>query len=89
MTNKYVEYAESLVRGICSKPEEVKVTRQVDEMGVLLSIQVAQEDMGQIIGRGGKTAESIRYMIKIAGILENARVSVKILEPDGSESRKP
>ena len=79
--NNYVGYCEMVVRGVVSKPEEVRVTKTVDERGVLLSVAVAREDMGNVIGTKGATSEAIKRLLRVAGMMENAKVSVKILEP--------
>lgn len=62
-------------------PEEIKVERTVDEMGVLLSLSVAKEDMGRVIGRAGNTAASIRTLLRVVGMTNQARVNLKINEP--------
>ena len=49
----------NLLKSLVTKPEEVKITRQIDEMGVLLSIQVHPQDMGIVIGRNGAMATEI------------------------------
>ena len=53
-------------------------------MGVLLTLTVAREDMGKIIGREGATAKAIRSLLHVVGMTESARISLKINEPDGS-----
>ncbi|HDH31766.1 MAG TPA: KH domain-containing protein, partial [Candidatus Wolfebacteria bacterium] len=53
-------------------------------MGVLLSLQVDSKDMGQVVGRAGSTAKAIRSLLRIVGIKNNARVTLKIIEPEGS-----
>ncbi|MEK7555347.1 MAG: KH domain-containing protein [Patescibacteria group bacterium] len=78
------EFLEFLIKSIVDHPEAVKVDRKVDEMGVLLSLQVDQKDMGQVVGRMGATAKSIRSLLRIVGIKNNARVNLKIVEPEGS-----
>lgn len=78
------EFVEYLVKSIVDNPEDVKVSRQVDEMGVLLTLKVNTKDMGQVIGREGSTAKSIRTLLRIVGIKNNARVNLKIEEPEGS-----
>jgi len=85
--HKDQEFVEYIVRGIVNHPEDVKVERTVDEMGVLLTLHVNPEDMGYVIGRQGQTARSIRTLLKIVGAKSNARVNLKIYEPEGS--RKP
>ena len=54
------EFLEFLVKSIVDHPDDVKVDRKVDEMGVLLALTVNQQDMGQVVGRQGSTAKSIR-----------------------------
>ncbi|KKU90806.1 MAG: hypothetical protein UY23_C0006G0015 [Candidatus Jorgensenbacteria bacterium GW2011_GWA1_48_11] len=85
------EFLEFLVKGIVDHPDDVKVDRKVDEMGVLLSLRVNPQDMGQVVGRQGATAKAIRSLLRIVGIKNNARVNLKIEEPEGSTRgpRKP
>jgi predicted RNA-binding protein YlqC (UPF0109 family) len=78
------EFLEYLVKSLVDHPEDVKVDRKVDEMGVLLSLHVNQLDMGQVVGRQGATAKSIRSLLRIVGIKNNARINLKIEEPEGS-----
>ena len=78
------EFLEYLVKSIVDHPDDVKVDRKVDEMGVLLSLHVNPQDMGQVVGRQGATAKSIRSLLRIVGIKNNARVNLKIEEPEGS-----
>ncbi|MFH0821042.1 MAG: KH domain-containing protein [Candidatus Peregrinibacteria bacterium] len=79
------DFVEYVVKSIVSKPEKVTVTRTVDDMGVLLTLQVAKEDMGKVIGKGGQTAKSIRILLRVIGSKSNARVNMKIVEPEGGE----
>lgn len=78
------EFLEYLVKSIVDNPDDVKVDRKVDEMGVLLSLNVNPKDMGVVVGRQGATAKAIRSLIRIVGIKNNARVNLKIEEPEGS-----
>ncbi len=77
------EFVEFIVKAIVNKPDDVSVTRQVDEMGVLLSVKVDPEDMGLLIGRQGSTAKAIRTLARIIGMRNNARVNLRIEEPEG------
>jgi len=79
----YQELLEYIVKGLVDHPEDIQVERKVDEMGVLLVLKVHPEDMGQIIGRQGSTARSIRTLVRIAGLKAHARVNLKIEEPEG------
>ncbi len=83
------EFLEYLVKSIVDHPEDVKVERKVDEMGVLLSLKVNSNDMGQVVGRQGSTAKSIRSLLRIVGIKNNARVNLKIEEPEGGRRFPP
>ena len=78
-------FLEFLVKSVVDHPDEVKIERKVDEMGVLLLLKVNSQDMGQIIGRDGNTAKAIRALLRIVCIKNNARVNLKIEEPEGSE----
>ena len=81
------EFLEFLIKSLVDHPEDVVVSRAVDEMGVLLSLKVNAEDMGQIIGRSGSTARAIRNLVRIIGLKNHARVNLKIEEPEGG--RRP
>ncbi|MFA5188175.1 MAG: KH domain-containing protein [Patescibacteria group bacterium] len=78
------EFVEFIVKSIVGNPDDVKVERTVDEMGVLLTLHINQSDMGYVIGKQGNTARSIRTLLKIVGAKNNARVNLKIFEPEGS-----
>ncbi|HBB03112.1 MAG: KH domain-containing protein [Candidatus Gracilibacteria bacterium] len=79
------DFIEYVVKQLVSLPEQVVVTRTVDEMGVLISLKVAKEDMGKIIGKEGQTAKALRVLLRVIGSKNNARVNLKILEPEGGE----
>lgn len=78
-------FIESVVKQLVEKPEEVKVERTVDEMGVLIQLTVDQTDMGRVIGKEGRTAKALRTLLRVLGAKNNARVNLKIMEPGGGE----
>ena len=80
-----IEFVEYVVKQIVESPEEVEVSREVDEMGVLLTLKVAKDDMGKIIGKSGQTAKALRTLLRIVGSKNDARVNLKIVEPEGEE----
>ena len=80
------EFLEFIIKALVDHPEDVKIDRKVDEMGVLLSLKVNPEDMGQIIGRAGSTARAIRSLVRIVGLKNHARVNLKIEEPEGGRA---
>jgi predicted RNA-binding protein YlqC (UPF0109 family) len=77
------EFLTMLAKALVDHPDDVTVDRRVDEMGVLLTLKVNPMDMGQIVGRQGSTAKAIRSLLRIVGIKNNARVNLKIDEPEG------
>jgi len=81
------EFVEMVVKAIVDNPDKVKTERKVDEMGVLIELTVAPDDMGKIIGKEGKTAKSVRTLLRVLGAKERSRVNLKIVEPDGREPR--
>ena len=78
------EFVEYVVKALVNKPEKVSTNRTVDELGVLITLKVDPEDMGYVIGRQGQTARSLRTLLKVVGAKNNARVNLKIEEPEGS-----
>jgi len=78
------EFLEFVAKSVVAHPEDVVVDRTVDERGVLLTLKINPEDMGYIIGRRGQTAQAVRTLLKIVGAKNNARVNLKIYEPEGS-----
>jgi len=77
------EFLDFMVRALVDNPDAVKTERKVDEMGVLLTLTVDPVFMGKIIGRSGQTAKAIRSLLRVVGIKNNARVNLKIEEPEG------
>ncbi len=83
------EFVETIVKAIVDHPEEVKTERTVDDKGTLISLTVHEEDMGKIIGKGGRTVNSIRKLLHVLGAKSDERVNLKIFEPDGGEVHTP
>lgn len=79
------QFLEKLVKALVDHPEAVSINRTVDEMGVLLTLDVHAEDMGKIIGRSGNTAKAIRTLLRVVGMKHDARVNLKINEPEGGQ----
>src|SRR3989339_354817 len=78
------EFLEFVVKSLVATPDKVEIERTIDEMGVLLTLKVDPADMGQVIGRQGQTARAIRTLLRVVGAKNNARVNLKIFEPEGS-----
>lgn len=78
------EFIENVVKSLVGHPDDVKTERTVDERGVLITLHINQEDMGYVIGRQGQTARALRTLLRIVGAKNNARVNLKIYEPEGA-----
>jgi predicted RNA-binding protein YlqC (UPF0109 family) len=79
------QFLETVVKALVDNPNAVRITRTVDEMGVLLTLDVHADDMGKIIGRSGNTAKAIRTLLRVVGMKHDARVNLKINEPEGGK----
>lgn len=77
------QFLDFVVKALVDNPQAVKINRTVDEMGVLLTLVVDQADMGKVIGRDGNTAKAIRTLLRVVGMKHNARINLKINEPEG------
>lgn len=75
------ELLEYLARGLVDRPEEVRVTELKEDQGtIVLELSVADDDYGNVIGRGGRTAAALRTVIKTAAVKEERRVFVDIVD---------
>ena len=81
------EFVEFVLKTIVDNPDDVNVDRTIDEMGVLISVTVNPDDMGKVIGKSGQTAKAVRTLLKVVGAKHDARVNMKIIEPEGSEDK--
>ena len=72
---------EFLARALVDDPDAVKVEEfEEDDGTVVLELSVADDDYGQVIGRGGRTAQALRTVVKAAAVKDNKRVLVDIVE---------
>lgn len=77
------QFLEFVAKNLVDNPNDIKITRTVDEMGVLMTLEVNPADMGKVIGRSGNTAKAIRTLLRVVGMKNNSRVNLKINEPEG------
>jgi len=75
MLSDVVEY---LAKALVEKPEEVKVTETEERGRVVIRLDVAEDDFGKVIGKGGRIATAIRSMVKVAAVKEDVRASLEI-----------
>jgi hypothetical protein len=70
-----------LVSALVERPDEVRVEEFAEDDGtVVLELSVADDDYGMVIGRGGRTAQAIRTVVKAAAVKDDRRVLVDIVE---------
>ena len=79
------QFLEYVVKALVDNPDDVKINRTIDQMGVLLTLSVHKDDMGKVIGRSGATAKAIRTVLRVVGMKNDTPVNLKIEEPEGSE----
>jgi len=75
MMGEIVEY---LAKALVDHPEEVRVNETEDGDRVQVRLDVAEDDWGKVIGKGGRIASSIRALVKVAAVREDVRVSLEI-----------
>ena len=83
MNEQDTQFLDYVIKALVDNPNAVKINRTVDEMGVLMTLSVDPADMGKVIGRQGNTAKAIRTLLRVVGMKNNARVNLKIEEPEG------
>lgn len=83
MNSEYneVSYLQAIVAPLVNNIDAISITRTNDEMGILLTLQVAKDDMGKVIGKEGNNAKSIRTLVNALGMKNHLKISVKIAEP--------
>ena len=74
---KLVEY---ITKTLVDQPDAVRVEREVDDRGVLLTLHVDDEDLGRVIGKGGMTAQSLRLILKALGSKNGERYNLRIAD---------
>lgn len=74
------ELVEFLARELVDDPDAVRVTETSDARGVLLTVRVGPDDMGKVIGRGGRTAKAIRSVVRAAATRQGISVRVDIAD---------
>jgi uncharacterized protein len=74
------ELVEFLAMELVDEPDEVRITESADDRGVLITVNVAPEDMGKVIGRGGRTAKAIRAVVRAAAARQGLDVRVDIAD---------
>ncbi|MCI7685352.1 MAG: KH domain-containing protein [Eubacteriales bacterium] len=71
---------EAIAKSLVANPDEVVVTEEVNGNNIVVSLRVAKDDMGKVIGKQGRIAKAIRTVVKAAAIKQNKRVTVDIID---------
>jgi predicted RNA-binding protein YlqC (UPF0109 family) len=75
------ELVQFIAQSLVDDPAKVEVNEIEENGNVRIELRVAKEDMGRIIGKGGRVANSIRMLLRVAAAREGKRVSLDVLEP--------
>ena len=75
------ELVEFIARSLVEEPEKVEVNEFDDGNHVRIELRVAKEDMGRVIGKSGRVANSIRTLLRVAAARDGKRVTLDVLEP--------
>ncbi|HCG90444.1 MAG TPA: RNA-binding protein [Dehalococcoidia bacterium] len=73
------ELVEYIAKSLASLPDEVTVTEEIEGSQRVLKLEVADEDKGKIIGRRGRVAQSIRALLRVAGVKDGSKVILEIV----------
>jgi predicted RNA-binding protein YlqC (UPF0109 family) len=74
------ELCESFARALVTRPDDVRVTQIEDEEGILLELEVAEEDRGRVIGRRGRTADALRTLLDCVAERHGNQCDVEVLD---------
>ena len=74
------EFLQSVIESLVDHPESIEISEKHDELGTLLSLKVAPEDMWTIIGRSWKTIDSLRTVVRVYGSKSWSRINLRIIE---------
>lgn len=76
------ELIEYIARSLVDDPTQVQVLQRMKGESTEISLRVAQEDMGRVIGRNGRVANAIRTLLQVAAARDGKRAMLQISEPD-------
>ena len=73
------ELVEVIAKSLVENPDKVVVTQTEDDKAIIVELKVAQSDMGKVIGKNGRIAQSIRTVVKAAASKDSRKINVKIM----------
>ena len=75
------EFLEFILKNLVEDHDQLEVTSVTDDLGVLLTVKVSDNDMGKIIGKSGQTIQALRVLLRLLGGNYSQRINLKVLEP--------
>jgi uncharacterized protein len=76
-----IEFLRFVLENVVEDKDQLVIDGTIDDLGVLLTVQVSERDMGKLIGKGGQTVKALRTLLRILGGNASQRINLKILEP--------
>ncbi|GAB4336391.1 MAG: KH domain-containing protein [Dehalococcoidia bacterium] len=78
MASMMANLVEYVAKALVDEPEQVRVTEREENGRIIIELDVAEGDLGKVIGRDGRIANALRSLTKVAAIREDVRVSLEI-----------
>ncbi len=76
------EFLSYVLEQIVEDKDQLNVSSQIDDLGILLTVRVSPKDMGKLIGKSGQTIKSLRTLLRVLGGISNQRINLKVMEPE-------
>ena len=76
-----LDFVRYILEQFCENKDSISLEHTKDDLGVLITIQIAEQDMGRLIGKQGQTISAIRTLVRVIGARENERINLKVIEP--------
>jgi len=84
-----VKFLETILKEIVLNPNEVKVEKKMDAMGVMMEVKINSEDAGFVIGREGRVVQAIRMIMKSYGMKNHEKIAVRLVNIPEKPPEKP
>lgn len=76
-----LSFLRSVLEALIEDHDQLVIEPSVDQLGILLTVQVSERDMGKLIGKSGQTVKALRTLLRVIGGNVSQRINLKILEP--------
>jgi len=76
------EFIKTVLSMLVEDSDQLLVESKTDDLGILITVRVSEQDMGKLIGKNGQTIKAIRTLLRVIGGSANQRVNLKVLEPE-------